>query len=57
MISRSFEEVLHRSVALETFGSPQRSPIPWSFDDPESVLYGFSMDGEREHSQLHQGKP
>lgn len=46
-------EVLQRSIVLETLESPQRPPISWGFNDSESLLHGFSVDGERQHSQLY----
>jgi hypothetical protein len=51
--SRSPVEILQRSVVLETLKSPQHPPISWSFDDPESVLHRFSVDGGRQHSELY----
>ena len=32
---------------METFEPPQHSPVLWGFDEPEPVLHGVAMDGER----------
>ena len=42
---------------METPGPSQHSPILWGIDEPEPVLHGVSVDGERQRSQLHEEEP
>ena len=50
-------EILQGGVIMETFESPEYSPVSRSLDEPEPVLYGFSMDGERQCPRLYEKEP
>ena len=53
----SLLEVLQGSTVVEALEPRQHSPVLRGFDEPVPVLRGVSMDGERQHPQLHDEEP